>query len=109
MWNNPDGLAAARRMNTGGFGAWGDEIWDTMCFLGCHGQHFTQAAVIETFIKTCQPAITYDTARRYVGAFFAYVLATPQSEFSGPASRLVRCPRRTYVLLDNPEPADAVQ
>lgn len=101
MFTDPTGLAAARRQNTGGFGSYGEAIWDAICYVGLGGA-FTRRDVVDELLRERENKITEVTAERYITAFFAYARAAPE-DFSGPASKIVRLHKGVYRLKDNPE------
>src|SRR6266487_930086 len=78
MFRNPVGLAAARRCNSGAMGAWADEIWDSICFIGCDGNPFHTSDVARLVHNNAEGAITLNTAQKYVFAFIAYAKAVPE-------------------------------
>lgn len=95
QFTNQRGLAAAHRVQTGGFSVWGSEIWDAVCYIGASGETFHASEVAEAFAPQ---HLAPRTARSYVYAFLAYAMTVPE-EFSGRASRVTRC-GKAYRLVD---------
>ena len=75
-----------------------DNLWDTVCFVGCSGEPFRPSAVIHSLI---QDGWKRKTAELSWQKFKTWALRNP-TEFSGPASRLTKIDDK-FRLLDNPE------
>jgi hypothetical protein len=107
MWNNTAARAQVARQFTSALGAldtYGDDIWDTMCFLGAgDADEFTTQDVVERVAK--HNGLTQRTAYSYVTAFMMYARLASH-EFSGPKSRLQRVRRGVWRLDDAPDSAD---
>jgi hypothetical protein len=107
MWNNTEARAQVARQFTSALGAldtYGDDIWDTICFLGCgDGDEFTTQDVVGWVAK--HNGLTQRTAYSYVTAFMMYARLAAQ-EFSGPKSRLQRVRRGVWRLDDAPDAAE---
>jgi hypothetical protein len=78
----------------------GDQVWDTVCYLGCGGETFTTQQVEQSLQRHC--GFKPKTAQLYFNRFVRYAMANPD-EFSGPKSKLVRVRHGVYRLDDNAE------
>ena len=107
MWSDAAARAQVRRQFTSAIGAldkYGDDIWDTICFLGCgDGDEFTTQDVVGMVAK--HNGLTKRTAYSYVTAFMMYARLASHT-FSGPKSRLQRVRRGVWRLDDAPDAAE---
>jgi hypothetical protein len=64
-----------------------DQLWDTVCFVGCDGQRFMPRDVQDALVR--YHGWKKKTAELSWNKFKLWALANP-NEFYGPASRLVK-------------------
>ena len=92
-FNDPIGLTAIAGLNQSAMNH-AEELWDTMCFVGCHGETFRPKDIIINWETLLSPSAKED----YLYVFLRYCLKA--NNFSGPAAKLTKVSYGRYKLID---------